>query len=329
MHLNPGAYCGARHNDKEIPVKDLQAHLAQVRSDAAECLVLGTLATDKKSEMFVKMAEHLNGLAFEIEKTIAANGASPAPAAPQPEATVKRSAAADHRDAVAADAGATEHQGTATAKVAAPVRKTKRSRRIIAGLLIVAAIAGPLVWTTGYADWAEKQVEGFLSPSIEQPKREPSALSDGTKQAITALMSTEQSERKAISEQLKALGSRIDHLEGELDKLKNAPAQTMGQANKLPSEDVKPPSAPQPSPPASEESRSSRDGDQTFTVQNPTKRPDSNSPTGPVGQTATTAAPGGELAGRKPGPLGCEHFRSYDAVSGTYVTFDGRRRPCR
>jgi hypothetical protein len=29
------------------------------------------------------------------------------------------------------------------------------------------------------------------------------------------------------------------------------------------------------------------------------------------------------------GPNGCQHFRSYDAASGTYMSFDGQRHPCR
>jgi BA14K-like protein len=37
-----------------------------------------------------------------------------------------------------------------------------------------------------------------------------------------------------------------------------------------------------------------------------------------------------ELEPRKSanGPLGCTHFRSFDPVSGTYMTFSGRRRQC-
>jgi BA14K-like protein len=29
------------------------------------------------------------------------------------------------------------------------------------------------------------------------------------------------------------------------------------------------------------------------------------------------------------GPGGCQHYRSYDAASATYLGFDGQRRPCR
>ena len=55
---------------------DIQTHLSKIRSDAAECILLSGLATDDaRREMFVKTAQHLNLLAFEIEKTIAANSA--------------------------------------------------------------------------------------------------------------------------------------------------------------------------------------------------------------------------------------------------------------
>ncbi len=54
---------------------DLQGHLNKLRSDAAECRLLSSLATDGKGEVFAKTAEHLNVLASEIEKTIATNSA--------------------------------------------------------------------------------------------------------------------------------------------------------------------------------------------------------------------------------------------------------------
>src|SRR5258705_13281723 len=54
---------------------DLQGHLNKLRSDAAECRLLSSLATDGKGEVFDKTTEHLNDLASEIEKTIATNSA--------------------------------------------------------------------------------------------------------------------------------------------------------------------------------------------------------------------------------------------------------------
>src|SRR5258708_33660800 len=54
---------------------DIQAHLDKIRSDAAECILLSSLATDGKREVFARTAEHLNALASEIEKTIATSTA--------------------------------------------------------------------------------------------------------------------------------------------------------------------------------------------------------------------------------------------------------------
>ena len=53
-------------------MKDIQTHLNKIRSDAAECLVLGTLAPDGKQAMFTRIAQHLNALAMDLEKTMAA-----------------------------------------------------------------------------------------------------------------------------------------------------------------------------------------------------------------------------------------------------------------
>src|SRR5258705_7137555 len=52
---------------------DIRAHLDKIRSDAAECILLSSLATDGKREVFARTAEHLTALASEIEKTIATN----------------------------------------------------------------------------------------------------------------------------------------------------------------------------------------------------------------------------------------------------------------
>src|SRR6202035_2333201 len=49
---------------------DIQTHLRKIRSDAAECLVLSNLATDGKREVFIRIAEHLNALALELETSI-------------------------------------------------------------------------------------------------------------------------------------------------------------------------------------------------------------------------------------------------------------------
>jgi hypothetical protein len=53
-------------------MKDMQTHLEKLRTDAAECLLISNLATDKaKQSLFARLAEHLTGLAAEVERAIA------------------------------------------------------------------------------------------------------------------------------------------------------------------------------------------------------------------------------------------------------------------
>jgi hypothetical protein len=53
-------------------MKDMQAHLEKLRSDAAECGLIGNLATNlEKKELFARLAEHLTVLASEVERAIA------------------------------------------------------------------------------------------------------------------------------------------------------------------------------------------------------------------------------------------------------------------
>ena len=53
-------------------MKDMQAQLQKLRTDAAECALIRDLATDpKKRELFTKLADHLTVLAPEVERAIA------------------------------------------------------------------------------------------------------------------------------------------------------------------------------------------------------------------------------------------------------------------
>ena len=54
-------------------MKDMEQHLQKLRSDAQECSNTSKLATNRqKRELFAKLAEHLNVLASEVERAIAA-----------------------------------------------------------------------------------------------------------------------------------------------------------------------------------------------------------------------------------------------------------------
>ena len=49
-------------------MKDMQAQLEKLRTDAAECALIRDLATEpKKRELFTRLAEHLTVLADEVE----------------------------------------------------------------------------------------------------------------------------------------------------------------------------------------------------------------------------------------------------------------------
>ncbi|MDK4222284.1 hypothetical protein [Bradyrhizobium diazoefficiens] len=53
-------------------MKDMQAQLEKLRTDAAECALIRDLATaPKKRELFTKLADHLTVLAAEVERAIA------------------------------------------------------------------------------------------------------------------------------------------------------------------------------------------------------------------------------------------------------------------
>jgi hypothetical protein len=54
-------------------MKDMQAHLEKLRTEAAECAIISGLATDKvKRELFANMSAHLTTLADEVERAMKA-----------------------------------------------------------------------------------------------------------------------------------------------------------------------------------------------------------------------------------------------------------------
>ena len=300
-------------------MKDIQTHLDKIRSDAAECLLLSNLVTDGKGEVFARTAEHLNALALEVGKTIATNGADTA-------------RAGDREEAVATDIAAAHRQQAA------------RPRRMLPWLLVI--VLGVIV---GAFFWANNPAKEYWSLSTLQSKHETSpAPQDETKQAIATLLSGEQAERKIWVEQLGVLAARVDNLvtalnnlETALDNLKTARAEIAGPSNKgsigaeeKPPTAVTKPSAPEEKPVPREESRTSTLESPAAAKQSDRVRPATNRPPiEPVDRVgAIPVAPSrAELDPHKPtiGPSGCAQFRSFDPVSGTYVTLDGRRRQCR
>jgi hypothetical protein len=54
-------------------MKDIEAHVEKLRTNAAECALIRDLATDpQKRALFTRLAEHLATLASEVEAAIAA-----------------------------------------------------------------------------------------------------------------------------------------------------------------------------------------------------------------------------------------------------------------
>jgi hypothetical protein len=260
---------------------DIQTHLRKIRSDAAECLVLGNLANDGKREVFIRIAEHLNALALELETSIktGSDGGS----------------VSKHEEIAAFNVPRTDQQP--------PPQPRRKLPWLLA--IFVGAISGALMWANSPTE---------IYRSIMQSKHEPTAQDTVNQSAVTLLFSGEQAERKLLSDRvtmladrLTTLTGRLDDIRSSLDTLQKARAETAeplntGSANaeaKLPTvENAAPPPVEKPVPTA--ESRVS-------SAENP----------------ASLKPP--DLVG----PLGCTQFRSFDPKSGTYVTLDGRRRPCR
>jgi hypothetical protein len=296
---------------------DIQAHLDKIRSDAAECILLSSLATDGKREVFARTAEHLNALASEIERTIATNTVDKGT---QGE-SVHVARPADHEGAVAADIAVAHQQPAA------------RPRRMLPWLLVV--VLGGIV----AAFWANSPVKEYWSllPTLQSKRETSPASQDEAKQAIATLLSGEQAERKILMEQLGALAARLDSLATALDNLKTSRGEIAEPSNKVGAEERPPaaetkPSAPEEKPVRGEENR-------TPTLESPAaaKRsegvPPATDSSETVDRVGAIAVPPrrAELDPRKLtiGPPGCTQFRSFDPASGTYTTLEGRRRQCR
>jgi len=296
---------------------DIQAHLDKIRSDAAECILLSSLATDGKREVFARTAEHLNALASEIEKTIATNIVDKGT---QGE-SVHVARPADHEQAVAADIAVAHQQSAA------------RPRRTLPWLSVV--VLGGIV----AAFWANNPVKEYWSllPTLQLKRETSPAPQDETKRALATLLSGEQAERKILMEQLGALAARLDSLVTALDNFKTSRGEIAGPSSKVGAEERPPPAETKPSAP--EEKPVRGEENRTPTLESPAaaKRSDAVPPATdspePVDRVGAIAVPPrrAELDPRKPtiGPPGCTQFRSFDPVSGTYTTLEGRRRQCR
>jgi BA14K-like protein len=168
---------------------DIQAHLKKIRSDAAECLVLSSLANDGKREVFIRIAEHLNALALELETSIKPGTGG--------------GGASKHEEIAAFNVPQTDQQPAA-----------QRRRKLLWLLaIVVGAISGALIW-------ANSPTEIYWS--FMQPKQEPRAQDTLDQAAVTLLFSGEQAERKSLSDRVTTLTDRVTTLTGRLDDIKSS-----------------------------------------------------------------------------------------------------------
>ena len=268
----------------------IHAHLSKLRSDAAECLVLSNLAPEGKGMMFTRIAEHLNALALDIEKSATPIDLNSADIRKAEERTVLNATAPE---------------------TTLPPRRTY-ARAGLFGLAVFAL--GALVGMTNLGGNAA-QYRSMAPDNGQQP-----ILEKASSQVMSDLIATEQAERKVLLDKVAALGGRLDKVDGKLEafggrmdnfdhKLDSLEKATSELAKML----------------------------TTATVNPEAKATGSGGVAAPgIGKSASTAENNAALdepAQVKPadsiGPRGCTQFRSYDPQSGSYVTLDGRRRPCR
>jgi hypothetical protein len=64
-------------------MRDIQAYMEKLRTDAAECALISDLATDvPKRELFSRLAEHLSLLASIVEREVASRAEPPVNTSP-------------------------------------------------------------------------------------------------------------------------------------------------------------------------------------------------------------------------------------------------------
>src|ERR1700733_879837 len=184
---------------------DIQTHLRKIRSDAAECLVLSNLATEGKREVFIRIAEHLNALALELETSIK---------------TGSDGGGGSKHDG----GGGSKHDGGGGSKqeeiAAFNVPRTDQQpapqpRRKLPWLLaiFVGAISGALIWANS---------PSAIYRSFMQSKHEPTAQDTLNQSAVTLLFSGEQAERKLLSDRVTMLADRLTTLTGRLDDIRSS-----------------------------------------------------------------------------------------------------------
>jgi hypothetical protein len=263
--------------DRRLMNKDLQSYLKNIRSDAAECLVLGSIVADEKRQVFIRTAEHLNGLAAGLEKSLLEIGAD----------KVSTTGHKERSDLSLPPANMSSP----------PLQPSQKPRRLfpwLFGILFGATIA-TLIFAINPA-----QTYWFAINAKHEPGPHPQ--DNSIQSMVLLLFSSEQAERKLLSDQIAAIVGRLGGIESSLDELKKAGTEAVEPTSTA---SVPAPKAPvtEAGPPPVERAISTAEN----TLENPPSPKQSDAV----------------------GPRGCNLFRSFDPRSGTYVTLDGRRRQCR
>jgi hypothetical protein len=230
-------------------MKNIQAHLKKIRSDAAECLVLGSLASNGKQEMFIRIAEHLNALALELETSTK----------------------------IGTDGGDGPKDDDNAVFNLPPKRPQQAAwpRRVLPWMLVIV-----LGGTSGTLIWANSPAEKYRS--FMQSKPEPAPQDNSSQAAVTLRISGEQAERELLLERMTALAKRLDNIESSLDSLKKASAETTAAISAgSAGAETKPPASESGPPPSVEEPVSTAESS-TSKSENPTslKQADAVGPPG-------------------------------------------------
>ncbi|WFU18649.1 BA14K family protein [Bradyrhizobium sp. CB3481] len=288
---------------------NVRRQLDKIRSDAAECVLLSKLVTDGKGQVFVRTAEHLHELALELEKSIPTNSAD---------------AGTDRVGLSFPHAG--DHEEAASSKTAG--QQPAPPRWMLIWMLLVVIIL------SGVLGASSKQAREYWSLYVSPSKHDtPPSTQDQTIQTMAALLSSESAERGKMIGHLHELNARMDVLISSFNNLNSARDEIAAKSNRDKMAAEEEPRGSTAQAPAPTVTSSTKENSAPVLEGSPAaKQADSMSPETvdqvgaiPAGQRRVAPSPRKSAAG----PAGCAQFRSFDPVSETYTTLDGRRRECR
>ena len=175
------------------------------------------------------------------------------------------------------------------------------SRRMFKRILVALVILAGLLGVLGYQSLFVSKSKPNLPPSVPNE----------TIEKLAVLLTNEHAEREKMVGHLNELNARIDFLISSLNDL-NASRGEGAKTNNAAERESQ--GSPIPVPHVSEAKKAD------------SMLPGSGDQVGSISASQKRAEPS---AHKPAGPAGCTQFRSFDPVSETYTTLDGRRRECR